>query len=78
MRSPQREGEWQNLTPSKQRKLFKRLNPRDVLGTLCPEQGADCLAKVVPVAGRGDTKAIGNEARRETTPTAIRDHEVSR
>lgn len=77
LRSPQREGEWQNLTPSKRGKLFKRLNPRDVLGTICPEQRAGCLAKVVPVAGRGDTEAIGNEARLETIPTAIRDHSYS-
>lgn len=45
----------------------------DVLGTISPEQRvADGL--VVPLTGRSDTKAIGNEARLETIPEVIRDH----
>lgn len=76
MKSPQGEGEWQNLTPSKQGKLLQAVSAKkDVLGTISPEQrGADCLAKVVPLAGRGDAKATGNEARLETIPMVIRDH----
>lgn len=61
-------------TSSKQGKLFKRLMVKeDVLGTISPEQRvADGL--VIPRAGRGDAKAIGNEARLETMPRVIRDH----
>lgn len=45
----------------------------DVLGTISPEQRvADGL--VVPLAGMGDAKALGNEARLETIPRVIRDH----
>lgn len=78
MKSPQGEGEQQNLTPSKQGKLLQEAECKkkiDVLGTISPEQRvAGCLAKVVSLAGRGDTKPIGNEARLETIPTVIRDH----
>lgn len=48
---------------------------KNVLGTISPEQRvADCLANVVPLAAKGDAKAIGNEARLETIPMVIRDH----
>lgn len=59
---------------SKQLNTHTHTKKKDVLGTISPEQRvADCLAKVVPLAGRG-AKALGNEARLETIPMVIRDH----